>query len=217
MIDIAKTLASALTTQDQHRPRSQQKSVGPSSIGGCARQVWHIYNQTEITNHTDNLPAIMGTAIHAAIAEAMQLEDPWGENFLIETTVNALGRTGHVDLFVKDAGLVVDWKTTKLKSMRYFPNDQQRIQVQTYGLLMEESGYTVNEVALVAIARDGEMKDIKVHREPYNKNIGLSGLKWLEGIESSTVKPAPEKSVKTFCAKYCNFYDPSGEIGCPGL
>jgi len=214
--DINKLLRSALETHDNQRPRSQQKALGPSSIGDCSRRVWHASHDTPHTNQTDGLPAILGTAIHAAIAEAIALEDPFGDDFLIEETVQGLGRTGHVDLFIRSAGLVVDWKTTKKKSLRYFPSEQQTLQVQVYGVLMEEMGHKVNEVCLVAIPRDGEMADIKAWRTTYNRETGLRGLNWLEKIENMETKPAPEKNVK-FCSKYCNFYDASGEVGCPSL
>jgi hypothetical protein len=213
-VDITKLLQTALGTQDAQRPRSQQKALGPSSIGDCARRVWHASHDTPVTNHTDGLPAILGTAIHAAIAEAIALEDPFGDDFLIETTVQGLGRTGHCDLFIKSAGLVVDWKTTKKKSLRYFPNEQQTLQVQAYGVLMEEMGYEVKEVCLVAIPRDGEMSDIKAWRHPYKREVGLSGLNWLESVENMATPPAPQKTI-AFCSKYCNFYDASGVIGCP--
>jgi hypothetical protein len=217
-IEIQQLLTNALVTHDNQRPRSQQKVLGPSSIGSCTRQVWHASHNTPVTNYTDGLAAILGTAIHATIAEAIALEDPFGEDFLIELPVfsEALGRKGHVDLFIKSRGLVIDWKTTKKKSMRYFPYDNQRMQVQAYGVLMEDSGYTVKEVALCAIPRDGEMKDIKVHREAYDRELGLSGLNWLEKVENMVLKPAPEKTIK-YCSAWCKFYDATGVVGCPSL
>lgn len=215
-IDITKLLSTALGTHDNQRPRSQQKTLGPSSIGDCSRRVWHASHDTPHTNYTDALSAILGTAIHAGIAEAIALEDPFGDDFLIEETVQGLGRTGHVDLFIKSAGLVVDWKTTKKKSLRNFPYEQQTLQVQAYGVLMEEMGHTVKEVCLVAIPRDGEMVDIKAWRAKYNRETGLRGLNWLQNVENMDTKPAPEKNVK-WCSKYCNFYDATGAIGCPSL
>ena len=218
-MDIKDMLAKSLKSQDNQRDRSKQVEVGPSAIGGCRRRVWHTLKQTEKTNlQTDSLSAIMGTFIHAGIAEAITREDPFGDNFLIEQQMTSDVITGNIDLFIKDKGIVVDWKTTKVKSLRYFPSKSQLFQVHVYGWLLEYNGYKVNQVSLVAIPRDGEMGDIKVHIEPYSKDIAEEGLKWLAGVKEIVTKdlppPAPEEKI-FFCSRYCSYFDPSGVIGCP--
>jgi hypothetical protein len=164
----------------------------------------------------------MGTFIHAGIAEAITREDPFGDNFLIETWVPAPEGSpiigGHIDLYVKDSGAVIDWKTTKMKSLRYFPSNAQRYQVHTYGWLLEQQGEKVQTVSLVAIPRDGEMKDVKVFTETYSKEIAEEGMLWLEKIiqivNTNAAPPAPEEKL-FFCSRYCGYYDPTGEVGCP--
>lgn len=220
-IDLHEMLAKSLTAHDNSRDRSKQVAVGPSAIGGCSRRVWHTLKQTPKTNlDTDSLAAILGTFIHSGIAEAIKREDPFGDNFLIEQAMSTDRIYGHIDLFIKDQGLVVDWKTTKTKSLRYFPSEQQRYQVQVYGWLLEQNGYTVNNVSLVAIPRDGEMKDLKVHIEPYDKEMAETGLNWLDKIRelvnTDSPPPAPEEKV-FFCSRYCSYYDSTGEVGCPSI
>jgi CRISPR/Cas system-associated exonuclease Cas4 (RecB family) len=160
----------------------------------------------------------MGPYIHAGIAEAITREDPFGDNFLIEQQVSTDVITGNVDLFIKDKGIVVDWKTTKVKSLRYFPSKAQLFQVHLYGWLLEQNGHKVNQVSLVAIPRDGEMGDIRVHIEDYSEDIAHEGLRWLDEIknivDTSAPPPPPEEKV-FFCSRYCSFYDPTGEVGCP--
>ena len=219
MIDLQEMLVKNLKAYDKQRDRSQQVEVGPSSIGGCRRQVWHELKQTPITNHqTESLAAILGTFIHAGIEKAIRRDDPFGDNFMIEVEAEHDGLKGHVDLFIKDLGLVVDWKTTKVKSLRYFPSQQQRWQVQVYGWLLEKAGHKVNHVALVAIPRDGEMGDIRAHVEPYDSPTAEAGIDWLNQVKSLVANngeaPEPTESV-FFCSRYCSYYDPSGEIGCP--
>jgi hypothetical protein len=214
-IEPGQLLRSALITYDKQRPRSQQKALGPSSIYDCPRRVWHASHDTQITNHTEGLSAILGTAIHTLIAEAIQLEDPFGDDFLIETTVEGLGRKGHCDLFIKSAGMVIDWKTINKNGLSKFPDQPKVMQVQAYGVLMEEMGYEVKEVCLVAICRDGAMKDIKSWRAPYDREVGLTGLKWLETIENMDLPPAGTQRL-SFCTNYCQFYDATGAVGCPG-
>jgi len=218
-MDLSNLLSKSLLAFDNSRDRSLQVEIGPSQVGGCRRQVWHQLKNTPETNpNTESLAAILGTFIHSGVAEAIKREDPFGDNFLIEQEFVTGDLKGHCDLYIKDMKTVVDWKTTKLKSLRYFPSAQQRMQVQLYGYLLTANGYEVENVALVAIPRDGEMAQIKTHVEPYNPEMAQEGLRWLEEVKqlaiSSESPPAPEKD-PVFCVNYCSYYDASGEIGCP--
>lgn len=219
MIDLEGMLIKSLNAYDAQRDRSQQVEVGPSAIGGCRRRVWHDLKQSPKTNReTESLAAILGTFIHAGVEEAIKREDPFGDNFLIEIEVQDGDLKGHCDLFIRDKGLVVDWKTTKMKSLRYFPSQQQRMQVQVYGYLLSKMGYKVNDVSLVAIPRDGEMSNIKAHIESYDEALALEGLAWLDEIKKvvENNEPAPEPGERlSFCQKYCSYFDATGEIGCP--
>jgi hypothetical protein len=75
--------------------------------------------------------------------EAIKREDPFGDNYLIEIEVSHGDLKGHCDLFVKDEGLVVDWKSIKKSGLRYFGSEQQRYQIHVYGWLLEKNGYEV--------------------------------------------------------------------------
>ena len=219
MIDLNDLLSKSLNAYDKNRDRSKQVEIGPSSIGGCRRQVYYQLQDAPKTNlNTEALAAILGTFIHSGIADAIKREDPFGDNFLIEQAFEYEGLKGHCDLFIKDIGLVVDWKTTKKKSLRYFPSEQQKWQVQLYGYLLSKNGHTVNEVSLVAVPRDGEMAEIRAHREPYDEGIALKALAWLEEVKELAAKatPPPAEKWAGFCANYCSYYDASGEAGCPG-
>jgi hypothetical protein len=167
-------------------------------------------------NETDSLAAIMGTFIHAGIAEAIKREDPFNDNFLIEQEFSIEGLRGHIDLYIKDKKQIVDWKTTKVKSLRYFPSEQQRMQVQVYGYLLTQNGYEVENVTLVAIARDGTSQDVREHTEPYDEKMALDGLAWLAEVRDAVknnLPPLPEKEVY-FCRSWCSYYDATGVNGC---
>jgi hypothetical protein len=213
-------LSKSLTAFDNTRDRSVQVEIGPSQIGGCRRQVYHQLVKTPVTNpDTESLAAILGTFIHSGVAEAIRREDPFGDNFLIEQEFEHDGLKGHCDLYIRDQKMVVDWKTTKLKSLRYFPSLQQRMQVQIYGYLLVANGYEVEKVSLVAIPRDGVMEQIKVHVEDYDPEIAAKGLAWLDEVKAladGESAPAPEKDV-VFCVNYCSYYDATGAIGCPSM
>ncbi len=118
-----------------------QTQVGPSELGGCRRKVWYRLNDQPETNENElKLAAIMGTAIHATIEEAIRSIDPKGEKYWVETAVEYSGMKAHIDLFIPETGDVIDWKTVKKQNLSYFPSEQQRWQVQVYGYLISKSG-----------------------------------------------------------------------------
>lgn len=219
MAELANFVSKMLVDYDSRRPRSTQVEVGPSSVGGCQRRLWHELAGTTPTNDGDKLGAILGVFIHTGIETAIRNEDPWGEQYELEIAVEAQGLKGHVDCYDKINQRVIDWKTIKKNSARYFgANNRQQIwQIQLYGWLLKENGYSVKEVALVGLPRDGKMTDMLVHIEPYNPDIAQEALDHLANIKAAVLqddKPSPEKPIQ-FCADFCPFYDPSGEIGCP--
>jgi hypothetical protein len=180
--------------------------------------VWYrLQGQPETNDNQSKLAAIMGTAIHAAIEDAITTLDPEGKDYLVESEVAYGDLKAHVDLYIPAVGAVVDWKTSKIKNLSFFPSVQQRWQVQVYGYLIAKSGKgIVNTVSLVAIARDGDEKDVKVHTEPYDEKVALEALSWLANVKAMETIPEPEKDV-SFCRLYCQYYDESGEMGCVGL
>jgi CRISPR/Cas system-associated exonuclease Cas4 (RecB family) len=213
-MDIKELLVKALHDKENKRGRSTQVQIGPSELGGCRRKVWYRLNGQPETNDNElKLAAIMGTAIHAAIENA--LAD--NKEVLLEQTVEYGGMKAHVDCFIPGTGDVVDWKTTKAKNLSYFPSQQQRWQVQVYGYLISKSGLgKVQTVNLVAIPRDGDERDVLVHSEPYDESVALEALAWLEAIKTSDAVPNPERD-ESYCKFYCKYYDASGEMGCVGL
>lgn len=218
MSDPKDLLIKILKDKDASRSRSTQKQVGPSELGGCRRKVWYRLNDQPETNENElKLAAIMGTAIHATIEEALELADPTGEKYVVETEVEYNGMKAHIDLWIPETGDVVDWKTVKVKNLSYFPSQQQRWQVQVYGYLLEKSGKgKPRNVNLVAIARDGDERDVRIHTEEYNPAIAEEALNWLAAIKESAEVPEPEKDAN-YCKFYCKYYDATGEMGCVGL
>ena len=218
MTNPKELLIEVLRAKDAGRARSKQTQVGPSELGGCRRKVWYRINGREATNNNElKLAAIMGTAIHAEIEKSISVLDPKGEKYLVETEVEYNGMKAHIDLYIPETGDVIDWKTVKVKNLSYFPTQQQRWQVQVYGYLLDKSGKgkprTVN---LVAIARDGDERDVKVHSEPYDPKIAEEALNWLAAIKESAVEPEPERD-QSYCRFYCKYFDESGKVGCTGI
>ena len=214
MTDPKELLVTALHKRENSRPRSTQVQIGPSELGGCSRKVWYRLNDQPETNDNElKLAAIMGTAIHNAIEDALDGR----EDLMIETQVEYNGMKAHIDLFIPESGDVVDWKTVKKQNLSYFPSQQQRWQVQVYGYLLDKSGKgKPRRVNLVAIPRDGDERDIKVYSEDYDESVALEALSWLEAIKVSSEAPSPERD-ESYCKFYCKYYDASGQLGCVGL
>lgn len=216
-MEIVEVLKSALVQADNARARSEQVEIGASSIGGCRAQAWHIINQTPKTNErTETLAAILGTAIHSAIQEALLSFDVFGDDFLLEQEFTTPELKGHCDFYSREHKLVADWKTTSIKGLSKFPTRQQKIQVNLYGYLLRSNGLPVERVALVAIPRDGKMSDIIKWESEYDQALVDEGLAWLAEVKAMPTAPLPERPAKIFCAQYCSYYDPSGEVGCVG-
>jgi len=218
MTDPKELLLQVLRDKDAGRARSKQTQVGPSELGGCRRKVWYRLNDQPETNDNElKLSAIMGTAIHAEIEKAIAIADPKGEKYWVETSVEYNGMKAHIDLYIPETGDVIDWKTVKVKNLSYFPSLQQRWQVQVYGYLLDKSGKgSPRTVNLVAIARDGDERDVRVHSEPYDPKLAEDALNWLSAIKESADAPGPERD-QNYCKFYCKYFDESGEMGCTGL
>ena len=217
-MDIIKTLTTALNDADSQRERSVQVELGASSVGGCRAQAWHILNQTPKTNHnTEKLSAIMGTAMHTAIYEALKAHDVFGDDYILEEGFSDEHFKGHCDFYSRKAETVYDWKTVTLEKLAKggLPTPQQKMQVNIYASLIAKQ-YPVKRVGLVFIPRDGKMSDIVAWEDDYNPALVETARNWVSEVKAMQSPPAPERSARFWCANYCNYYDKTGEIGCKG-
>lgn len=214
-------LIRALTNHSNSRARTQQKELGPSSIGDCRRKVWHQIRGDEESNETEILPALLGTFIHEGIAKALAEDDsPFdtSKQFLLEHETGYAGMPGHVDFYHKGFAVVCDWKSSTKAKLKDFPTVNNIWQVQNYGLMLAKEGYPVKKVAIVVIPRDGRMDQIASWVGDYDEAIALQGRDWVDDIitlvETGGEAPAPEK-YRSYCQLYCEFFDESGRNGCP--
>jgi len=217
-VDIIKTVQVALKEADQQRDRSTQVELGASSVGGCRTQAWHILNQTPKTNtNTESLAAIIGTAVHASLYEALKAHDIFGEDFILEEGFSDDYFKGHCDFYSRKAQTVYDFKTVTLSKMAKggLPTKQQKMQVNIYASLIAQH-YPVKRVGLVFIPRDGKMNDIVAWEDDYNPKLVTEAREWVAQVKAMETPPPPERSAAFFCRDYCQFYDQTGEIGCQG-
>lgn len=202
--------------------RSQQSTVGWSEIGqDCTAALWHRLHGGTVTNtDTHVLASLRGTGVHSIIEQSFRQEDPTGERYLIEHPVEVDGVPGHVDCYDKQEHVVEDAKSKDgagVQSLRlYGPSRAYRWQIHGYGRGLELQGFTPKLVRITAYAIDSS-DDVAVWQEPYDPAVAQEALDHRARHAEMVLPPKPQKDAAGWCSKFCQFWDPSGEVGCPGL
>jgi CRISPR/Cas system-associated exonuclease Cas4 (RecB family) len=217
VLDI-EALVKAVVSRDTER--SQQVDIGPSEVGLCRRKTWYRLRGQEATNAAPyRWSAFMGTAIHTGIEDAIAALDPEGLDLVTEIEVtgvhNGTRIVGHVDLYVPEHALVLDWKTILKSKRRYFPTQSMRYQVHLYAWLLNQAGHEVTHVAVVGMCRDGNEDDFVVHCEPKSHTVLDAAFAWIDEAVGEAMPPA-DQTPHQFCRRYCQYYDSAGVQGCAG-
>jgi hypothetical protein len=219
--------------------RSLQSAIGPSEIGHpCNRQIaYKLLDWHKATEGFDVLPATVGTGAHLMFAQYFRA---WNkhigrERFLVEYEVTVGGNLkGSCDCFDTDTGTVLDWKFKGTEAMRDYRKDildhQYVVQLNAYGLGMENAGYTVNEVADVFMSRGGLLRGkygAHTIRLRYDRQIALDAMQNVENVlvavSALDVEAHPERwalipATTTDC-HFCPWLRPGStdlSVACPG-
>jgi len=149
--------------QAARAPRSLQVHLGPSELGTrCHRQIVGKMIGTPRTNHVSHFwPAIIGTATHAWLAQALLDENArlGRERFLAELRVAPVPQhAGSTDAFDWDDGTLIDWKVLAPTSMDKIrspdgPPYRYKVQLLLYWLGALLAGLPVQRIAIVALPR----------------------------------------------------------------
>src|SRR4051812_2056537 len=149
---ITRMLTDVIRHSDANKPRSLQRAVGPSGVGvECDRRLaYSILEWDTVNNDTDPLASIIGTAVHAWLAEAFANVP----GFVVEQRLTVReGLTGSADLFYEPLGAVLDWKVIGHTAWKRYraegPSGQYKIQNQLYGKGFTNLGYPVRKVGNV--------------------------------------------------------------------
>lgn len=222
-------------------PRSNQAHIGPSEIGvACDRQVVGKLVGAPRTNHVvDPWPSIVGTAVHAWLADAFDAENErtGRPRWLTETRSEGIvGHPGTGDLFDAHEAAVGDWKIlgeSTLPDIRMGRLPRKYVvQLLTYARGFVRLGFVVRRVVLVALPRTKpDLSSMYVHEIPYDdtaeallaevehdlrRRKALAEMVRLGALRLPDVAIAPDDHECYFCP----FYRPGaargdGE-GCPG-
>jgi hypothetical protein len=161
----AHELREIIVRQAHRQPRNMQSHLGPSEIGAeCDRQVVGKLAGEPVTNHVpDPWPSIVGTAVHAWLAEKFGLENRLNglaiPRWLTEQRVSPHpSYPGTADLYDTQYRAVVDWKIlapTSLAKVRRpeGPPVHYQVQLLLYALGYRNMGLPVDRVMLAALPR----------------------------------------------------------------
>jgi hypothetical protein len=162
----AAELRGVVVEHARRAPRSLQVHLGPSELGhACDRQVVGKMARVPATNHiTDPWPSIVGTAVHAWLADAFTAANQrHGLRFVAEHRVTPHpDHPGTADLYDAAEQAVVDHKVLAESSMakiRKQPPRHYVVQLLLYGRGYRLLGLPVRRVVLAAWPRTGSSVD----------------------------------------------------------
>lgn len=173
----ASVLRQVINEHAAQAPRTLQQHLGPSELGHvCARQVAGKMAARPVTNHTtDPWPSIVGTAIHAWLAEAFSADNErHGLRWITESKVTPHpDHPGTADLYDAVTRSVVDWKNLGDSSMSKVkaaggPPRNYVVQLLLYGRGYRNLGLPVDRVVLAALPRTRSTLDTTyIWERPY--------------------------------------------------
>lgn len=219
---IQHTTASLLLEWDRRRPRSQQAEFGMSELGDCRRRAGYRLAGVQPTNTGGSLQAVLGTAIHQAVADVlhdMQAAGLIPADDLVEHEVTFAGIKGHFDRYEPAAARLTDTKTTSSRWLEKLkingPTVSNLWQVHGYAAALIADGYKVREIAIDYIARDtGEEWR---WTGPFETRHVRDALAWVTDVRTTPLEflardHAPDGP---FCS-HCPFFDRCWEGGYAG-
>ena len=212
-----RTTADLLLEWDRSRPRSQQRELGWSEIGGCRRRAGYRLAGTEPTNPGGSVQAVLGTAIHDAVQQ--RLNETAGPDDLVEYEVRFAGIVGHLDRYEAATGYLVDVKTTSSRWLEHIkvhgPDRSHLWQINGYAAALIREGRQVRRVVLDYIARDtGELYRWTSTPDPMKVRDALDWLKSVRSVPVDMLNRDYEPD-GPFC-KHCPFYEVCWDGATPG-
>lgn len=236
---LKSTLTGIIQEHDRRNPRGHQVQIGPSEIGDpCSRRLAYRLAGIAPCNQPDNWPAIVGTATHSWLQQAVEHSSS-AEEFITEATLSIDQFVeGHSDLYWRSQATVIDWKTMgpdKIKKARKDgPDAGYVIQAHIYGYGFEQAGYPVKKVALACLSRAGWLRDMYIWYADYDRSIAEAALTRLYDLarvvldlgvlnESHGHRWEQVPAHPSNNCGWCPYYDPGRPVdfgadatGCPG-
>jgi len=189
------TLAELLLAGDAARPRSRQLGLGWSEVGGCRRRAAYRMALTPPSDPAGNLPAVMGTAIHAAAGQASMIlragRPGPADTLQISRQITYAGVTGTADAY--DPPTVIDWKTITPGGLTRIaeegPPRPHLWQVHGYGAGLSLAGERVRRVRIEYL--DRAYGDTWTYEGPFRLATVREAVAWLTEVRAAGVDWAP--------------------------
>lgn len=214
----AARLNVALNSFEAMRPRTMQRELGVSSVGGCRAEA--LYRLTGVAE-TDCPPArkaLHGTALHALYGQAMSWYDP---DLIVEpelkiTLPSGIIIVGHPDFIDPAEPSVTDLKTKDDEAAlhtqrRAGSSEQQRYGRHLYGLGAIQAGL-VHETDLLVrnvwVDRAGQSTEPFVEQEPFDFGVVLAADSWIQDLMYAAEhgEEVPKDKHFEYCRAYCPFF-----------
>lgn len=236
-LEVKEDITEIIRWADRHRGRSVQVALGVSEVGQeCdLRLAYRMAGMAAVHNGGDPWPAIVGTSIHAWMEQAVkdfQQVNGINEWFTEMQVYPSTLVMGHTDLYHAPRALVLDYKfpgkTNMTDMRRNGPSLQYQIQVQLYGLGHINAGRPVKRVGIVALGREGWLKDLFVWTTEFDREMAEKALARIYdlgarmidlGLPESDMWQEVERSPTRLCT-YCPMWNRNETVpsskGCPG-
>lgn len=220
---IGEWLEELIWTRAARSPRSLQRTVGPSGLGtDCDRQLAHALAGTPPVNHAaDPWAAIVGTAVHAWLAQLFTELDAGSGRYLIEHPVTYQGITGTLDLYDRRRRLLIDWKTLKLDRLKHIrqhvPPSSHVVQTQVYAAGLVEAGEHPARSAIVYLPVDGRLSDLYVWAGEIVPAIAEDAIERAQAL--ARVEPSEAAANPSRLCPWCDHYRAQAQdlsVACPG-
>ena len=236
-LTLKEDLTEIILNAQNNSSRSKQVALGCSEVGQeCdLRLAYRMADMPAVHNGGDPWPAIVGTAIHTWMEQAVNdFQGMHGiKRWLTELSVYpSTIVAGHTDLYDTETATVLDYKfpsPDNLKKMKTNgPPAQYVTQVQLYGLGHERAGRPVKRVGLVAVGRQGWLKDMWVWTTEYDRQAALDAVERIFSLGRKMIELGLPDSgawnqidrVPTRLCSWCPMWNRNAEQpganGCPG-
>ncbi len=237
-LEIREDVIEVVRWADANRSRSKQVALGCSEVGHqCDRRLAYRIAGVDPGGYSnDPWPAVVGTAVHAWMEEAVKLfQEAHGLDHWV-TEMEVLPSPivkGHTDLYDARRKLVLDWKFPSPDNLRKMRDDgvpeQYKIQVMLYGLGHVNAGREVERVGIVGLGRQGWLKDMLVVTMPFDISVATQALDRIYAIGKTLMDaddltdpklwqsiPAMPTRLCSWCPWHVREKKIADEKGCPG-
>ena len=235
-LELREDLIEIILWANNNRGRSAQVALGASEVGqDCQLRIAYRMAGMGAVNDGDPWPAIVGTSIHTWMEgavndfQAVNGVNEWLTE--LEVAPSPLVK-GHTDLYHTPRAAVLDWKfpgSDNLRKMRKEgPSTQYKVQLQLYGLGHQNAGRRVERVGIVALGRQGWLKDLFVWTTKFDPELAHKALQRIYdlgdrmialGLPESDAWQEIDRS-PTYICRLCPFWNYNEKVpssrGCPG-